>query len=143
MIQDLERIVSDYLRELPAVATLSTRIVGKTPTRDTRGTRDSWVRVTQLAAPDVTGGAPDHLIAYVLQFDCYAGDDEGGGPHGQPEATQLGRTVRVALREMEATTQDGVVVTEVRITGHLRSPDPEFQPARERVIVTAEIRAHA
>lgn len=136
MIADLEKITSNYLRTHPTVTPLGTRLVGKTPTQDSGGTTGSWVRVTQLDARDQTRGAPDHLIAYLLQFDCYA-----GSTGGQPEATSLARTVRAALAAMPGT-RDTVVVTSVRFTGHIRLPDTDFSPSRERVVLTAEIRAH-
>lgn len=138
MIADLEKIASDYLRTHTAVAALSTRFVGKTPTEDTGGTHDAWVRVAQLAAPNVTRGPAEHLVAYLLQLDVYASDDGG-----QPEANTHARTIRAALHDDFPGQRTGAVVTNVRFTGHLRLPDTEFKPARERVVLTVEIRAHS
>lgn len=124
-IPDLERIASDHLRAR------SVRAVGKTP--DVRDA--AWVRVTQLDASQ--NGSPDHLVSFLLQFDCYAGETGG-----QPEAVQLGRTVRALLGDLPGV-HGTDVVTGVEITTHARVADTDLEPARERVIVTAEIWAHA
>jgi hypothetical protein len=137
MIPDLEKVVSNYLRSHTSVTPLGTRFVGKTPTQSSGGTDDSWVRVTQLDARDATGDL-EHLIVYLLQFDVYA-----SGTGGQPEASTNARTVRAALADLRGSTHDGVTFARVRFTSMARVPDNDFAPARERVILTAEIRAHA
>lgn len=132
-VVDMEKIASDYLRTRPAVEALSARVVGKTPS----STVDPWVRVTRLEATNDPSSKVEHLIAYLLQLDCYAGE-EGG----QPEANSLGRSVRAALVEMPGIV-GGAVVTSARIAGDIRLPDGDFEPARERVVLTARIHAHA
>ncbi len=49
------------------------------------------------------------------------------------------RTARAVLHALAGTTTDGVVVTRVRFTGHLRAPDTALEPARERVVLTAQL----
>ena len=134
MIPDLEKVAGKYLREHATIVELSARVVGKAPP-DTDST--PWVRVTQLDAQREPSSRVDHLISYLLQLDCYA--TEAGG---QPQASLLGRTVRAALMDMPGA-RDDATVTATRILGHLRSPDPDLEPARERVILTVEIHAHA
>lgn len=140
MIPDIEKVAGSYLRADSAVAAIvGRRIVGKTPS----SVGEAWVRVTQLDARDAPDSRAEHLINYLLQFDCFAGyeppDDAG---HGQPEANLLARTVRDALWDMPGV-HDDTVVTSVRFTGMTRIPDTDFEPARERVILTASIHAHA
>lgn len=131
-IPDAERIVSDYLRSHADVVALATRVVGKTP--DTVST--SWVRVTLLDAANEAGSRPERLIDYMLQLDCFA-----GATGGQPEANSLARTVRAVLHEMPGL-QGGVVVTCVRFIGMARIPDTDFEPARERIVLTATVWMH-
>jgi hypothetical protein len=129
---NIEKLVADYLRAQSAITSSGARMVAKTP--------DSlvapWVRITQLDAPNATGAEVEHLIGYMVQLDCYAGE-EGG----QPEAVNVALAVRRALIALPGT-RDGVVVTGTRIVGHIRRPDIDREPARERVILTAEIHAH-
>lgn len=138
MIPDIEKVVGAYLREHDDIVALSAEVTGQTP-RDTTG---AWVRLTLLAAPDASSGV-EHLIGFLIQLDCYsshAGLD--GSP--QKEASVLGRTVRAALKALQGTTQDGVVVTGVQFPGMLRLPDEQdFEPARERIVLTATVWAHA
>jgi len=132
LIPDGERLVSRYLREHAAIDALGARVVGKTPD----STSTSWVRVTQLDAGQ--GPSPsDRLVPFYFQFDCYAGA-EGG----QPEANTLGRTIRAALTEMSGTYADGTV-SGAKINGDGRIPDGDFEPARERRVLTATVWAHA
>lgn len=132
MILNAEKLVADYLRAHEDFGELETRVVAKTP-----GEQDSsWVRLTLLDAPDATG-THDHLIAYLLQCDCYA-----ARAGGQPEAMLLGQTTRAALREMPDHSFEEAVVTEVRFVGMLRLPDVDLEPARERVVLTANVWAH-
>jgi hypothetical protein len=133
LIPDCEKLTSDYLRTHAEVSTLTSRIVGKTPS----DTSDPWVRVTQLDASNQTLSRPEHLIEYLIQFDCYAGVDGG-----QPEAKTLASTVREALADMPGATYDGAVCTNARFTGMARIPDTDFEPARERVILDATIWMH-
>jgi len=132
-IPDIEKISSDYLRSDAGVVALGARVVGKSP-----GNTDTpWVRVTQLDATSTHRA--DHLVNYLLQFDSYAGKTGG-----QPEANSLGRAVRKALMQMPDATHTGAVVTGVQIIGHARIPDTSIdEPARERVVITAQVWAHA
>jgi hypothetical protein len=123
MVPDTERIVSDYLRTHADITALSTRIVGKTP--DNKST--SWVRVTELSAPQVN--QPDHLIEAMIQFDCYA-----GATGGQPEANTLARTVRAVLGTLPN--------AGVRILGGPRGVDTDLEPARDYKILTALVWVH-
>jgi len=136
MIPDAEKLVSGYLRTHPAVAALDTRIVATTPRVDKRDA--TWVKLTQLDATNEARSRPEHLISFLLQFDCYATEDGG-----QPEAVLLARTVRAALVAMPDVTHDGAAVTQVRVLSHARIPDTAFEPARERVLLTADVRLHA
>lgn len=129
MIVDAERLISDHLRE-----TTDHRIVGRTP----KDRAEPWVRVTQINAPSDPTSQVDHLVAFYLQFDCYAGA-EGG----QPEASLLAREIREALNEAPITDFDGAVVSSVKINGASRIPDDAIEPARERFILTSTIHMHS
>lgn len=130
-IVDGEKLLSNYLRTHPDVSGLTARLVGKTPD----DTSTAWVKVQQLNAQDM---APplDHLTRFVLQLDCYA-----GGTGGQPEANRLARVARAAIRDLPGIHAEGTV-TGVGFTGHARIPDVDFDPPRERVVVTAVVYAH-
>lgn len=128
LVPNVEKVVADYLRE-----TIDARVVARTPDNQA----DSWVRLTML---DASAASQDHLIAFLVQLDCYAGRDGG-----QPEAMTLARDARASLRDMrDADPSDTgeVVVSEVRFVGMARIPDQEFTPDRERVILTARIWMH-
>lgn len=120
---DVEKVVSDYLRIHADIVALNTRIVGKTP--DNKST--SWVRVTKLDNPQVN--QPNWLRAFLLQLDCYA-----GATGGQPEANLLCRTVEAVLWTLPN--------AGVRILGGPRLLDTDLEPARDRVITTAEVWLH-
>lgn len=128
LVPDIERVASDYLRTHADIVALSTRIVGKTP--DSKAT--SWVRVTKLDGPQVN--QPDHLVEFMVQFDCYA-----GVTGGQPEVNTLERTVRAVLGTLPGTGG----VTGVQVLGGPRGLDTDLEPARDRAILTALIWAHA
>lgn len=135
MIPDIEKLTTAFLRAQPAVAAaVGRRIVGKSP--DDKST--AWVRLTRLDARGEDGSQPEHLIDFMVQLDCYAGAD-----NGQPEANLIGRTVRDALVAMPRAAHTGAVVTRVRITGDMRRPDTDLEPARERVVLTATVHAHS
>lgn len=134
MIPYAEKVVSDFLRTHAAVVALGARVVSKPP----EDTGTPWVRVTKIDALNSRRSTPEHLIDFLLQFDCYASDDNGA-----PEASLLGRTVRAALHDdLPRASLTGAVVTSVRITGDTRVPDTAFERARERVVLTAEIHIH-
>lgn len=120
-----EKIIADYLRAEDL------RVVVQTP----RDTATSWIRLTQLGAPSRTRA--EHLFEVMVQMDVYAGSDGG-----QPEATELAWTVRNLLAVIEQSDHVGVVVTGSRNAGHIRRPDEDFEPARERVILTQLVWMH-
>jgi hypothetical protein len=98
------------------------------------------VRVTQLDGADVSN--VEHLIDYLVQFDCYAGKDAMDDHVGQAEASLLARTVRAVLKAAKGQTIGGAVISSVRFQGMPRIPDPDFEPARERYVLTATIHMH-
>lgn len=135
MIPYAEKLVSDFLRSHASVVALGARVVSKTPP----ATEEPWVRVTRLDALNEERSRPEHLIDFMLQFDCYASAD-----NGSPEASLLGRTVRAALHDdLPGTSVADAVVTAVRIAGDSRQPDTTFTPARERIALTAIVWAHS
>jgi hypothetical protein len=131
LIPDIEKLVSDYVRDHADIIALSTRVVGRTPVDKYQ----SWIHIAQLDAPQVN--SPDHLVEFMVQFDCYAGVDGG-----QPEAISLARTVRAILGTLAGSHSAGTV-TGVRVLGGPRTLDTKIEPARDREIVTAIIWAHA
>jgi|SRR3954469_14790113 hypothetical protein len=135
LIPDGPAIIGGRLREHPAVMELDARVAGRLPTNFTK----PWVKITQLDATNVTRGQPEHLISYYLQFDCYAG---GAADNGQAEASLLARTIRAVLHDLTDQDIDGVTVVDVAFTSHARIPDEAFEPARERIVLDAEIRMH-
>jgi hypothetical protein len=135
VIPDAPAIIASHLRTHPDVVALDARVAGKLPASFTK----PWVKVTQLDATNVTGGQPEHLINFFLQFDCYAGAD---ADNAQEQASLVGRTIRAVLHDMIEQSIDGVVVTHVAFTSDGRIPDEAFTPARERVVLDAEVRMH-
>lgn len=132
----IEKIVSDYLRDHPAVEALGARVVGKTP----QNTDTPWVKVTQIGG--YQRDRADHLAEFTLQLDCYAAKD-GRDVDGQPGANLLKRTVRAALVGLRDVEHDGAVVTHSRVVGEARIPDSDVDtPARERFALTVEVFAH-
>lgn len=133
MIPDAEAICGAYLREQDSLVALSVNVATQLPRTFTR----PWVRVIQLDNPAVNGSRTDHLIEYMLQFDCYAGS-EGGSP----EASLVTRTVREALRALPQASLDDAVVTGVQFISCPRIPDTDFEPARERYALSALVWMH-
>lgn len=133
MIVDIEKLVAGYLRDHEDIEALDTRIRATTPGAQTGGTVLPWVRVTMLDTRRVTRS--NWLINYLVQLDVYA-----GATGGQPEAVLHARTIDDVLDRMPGPHDDGVV-TKVT-TSMLRLPDGDFEPARERIVLTAEIHAH-
>lgn len=132
LIPDAEKLISDYLRDQGAVAAIvGRRVLGHSPASKD----EPWVLVTQLSAPQDANSSADHLVAFFLQFDCYAGRDGG-----QPEANLLGRTVRAALVVADKSIEE---VSAARINGDARILDTELEPARDRRALTATVYAHA
>lgn len=139
MIPDAEAIITAHLKAHADVTALGARIVGRTPS----ATKAPWARLTQLDASNDTSSRAEHLVSYLLQLDCYAGDDAMDAHDGQGEASLLARTVRAVLHAMPDQSHVGVVVTQVTFPSLLRLPDQDFEPAMERVVLTADVRMHA
>jgi hypothetical protein len=137
----MEAIVGRYLREWPAVNDLvGNRVAGKFPS----STTDPWV-VVRLLDPNNAGASSEfeHLVEYMLQIDCYAGEGEGGADGGgQDEAWAIAATVRAALVEMPSAVLEEVDVTAVTFSSMPRVQDTDFKPARQRYALTAHVYAH-
>jgi hypothetical protein len=132
-VPDMRKIVSDHLRSHAEVTPFTNRVVAK----PADNTATPWVRVRQINATD--RHESDYFGDCMFQCDCYA-----GATGGWPEANDLARAVRKALKLMPAATHTGAVVTRVNIVGDTELEDPDVDdPARARRIVTATIYAHA
>jgi hypothetical protein len=134
-ILDAVAIVGDYLRGSEAVAAL----VGKRVSHKSPDTfEEPWVRITQLDARNETGNRKvEHLVSYYLQIDCYAGSD-----NRYAEAFDLAAAVRVALTVMPKASLEGGVATDVGFLSMPAQPDMDLKPARERLILDAEVFMH-
>jgi hypothetical protein len=135
LIPDGEKLVSGYLRTHDAIEALGARVAGTTPS----SLSNPWLKVTQLDAVDAPNTPFEYLTDHLFQIDCYASNVKDGG---QAEANLLARTTRAALKDLEAEMVDDIQVTQVRFVGMARIPDTDFEPARERVILSAEVRMH-
>lgn len=135
MIPHGRKICADFLRAHDAVAAITGRVVTRTPDE----TDEPWVRVTRLDAANEVGSRPEHLIDFMIQLDCYAGG-EHGTDGGLPEAELLARTVRAALFD---DLPGNAGVTAVRIVGDTQLPDTAFEPARDRIALTALVWMHS
>lgn len=131
---DGDKLLGKFLRDHAQItALIGRRVVVDTP----KDTSDPWIRYTLLDAPNATRAQFEHLIAFLMQLDCYA-----GATGGQPEAKSIAITARELITgELIGSHPDGVV-TGSRILGHIRLPDQDFEPPRERVILTVEFWAH-
>lgn len=138
VIPDAEALIGSWLREHGDITALNARVAGRTPDKTTL----PWIRVTQLDATPIARSRLEHVIDYMIQLDCYAGSEAMSDYVGQAEASLLARTARAALKALEGTTQDDVVIAGVRFTTHLRAPDTDMEPARERYIITANLLMH-
>lgn len=116
------KLVADHLR-----ATTNLRVTAKTPD----DTGHSWIRLTQLGAPQEPQSTTDTVVGYYMQMDCYA--SEFGG---QPEAETMQAQVCAAIIAID---QSVTEATAGRVQGSFYNPDDDFTPARERFIVTATI----
>lgn len=130
MSADIEKAVSNYLREHDDVAALATRIVGGPPS--TTGT--SWVQVVVVTESPLD--LADHSQEAYLQLDCYSGLDGG-----QPECNRIGMAVKAALNQIANVTQGDVVLNGARASFGPRDADPDLGD-RQRRIVTAYVWAH-
>jgi hypothetical protein len=134
LLLNVEPLIGGYLKEVPGVKALEARVVSKTP-----GTTDKpWVRITLLDSPNETGTRQaEHLMAYYLQLDCYAGTSGG-----REEAFAVVRAVRAALVDLpEAQPFEEAVVTDVAPISMPRIPDPDLG-GRERYILDVAIYMH-
>lgn len=138
VIPDAEALVGSWLRDHADITALGARVAPRTPNSLTM----PWIRVTQLDAPPINRAGFDWAIDYLMQFDCYAGSDAMTAHSGQAEASLLARTTRAVLRSVEGSVMGDVAISRVRITTHLRSADTAMEPARERVILVAQILMH-
>jgi hypothetical protein len=121
---DAKRLVSEHLRER-----IDTRVVGKPPDE----TDEPWVQVVVLGGPS---NFPDYLTAFTVQADCYAGKTGGG-----PESREIALAVRAALADIAGTHDQGIA-TGATITGWTELADTDFEPARDRLAITATVWAH-
>lgn len=126
---DVEALLTTYLK-----GETGERIVGETPSN----TGTPWVRVWLQDVLDRTEPT-DHLLMYPVQLDCYAGTP---GPAGQGEAFEIASTIRDFLLAMRHEDFTDAVVTNVRVRGPRRFPDTDFNPARQRYILDAELYVH-
>lgn len=134
-IPDAEALVAGWLREHDDIAALGARVGTRTPATMTL----PWIRVTQLDAPRLRPATFDVAIRFVLQLDCYAGKATTDAQTGRAEAVALGAAARAVLMSLSGTVAGDVAVPSVDITTHMRRPDTTLKPARERVILIAEI----
>lgn len=136
MTPDVERLITTYLPTIPAVVAITASIGTRTPPT----LHDPWVRVTLLDDRPAPSSPALHLIAGVVQIDCYAGAEHAGG---QAQASSLAHAVRAALHAMPKAEHDGAVVIAVKFGGTSRLPDTDLQPARERYTFDASVYCHA
>lgn len=140
LIPDVEKLLGDYLRDHPTIVALGARVAGTVPSN----TRSPWVKVTQIDGTPSPGHRGDHLIDYLVQFDCYAGATATESHNGQAEASTLARTVRAALNGLDSgAVLDTAAVSGVTFTSMSRLPDTAFEPVRERYVLDAQVWAHA
>lgn len=135
VVLDAEELVGRWLREHADILILDARVAGGTPNSTTR----PWIRVTQLDASPVQRARFEHYMDYMLQLDCYAGGSATRDFMGQREASLLARTARAILKDIEGSVTVDAVIARVRFTTHMRAPDTDMEPARERYVVTAHL----
>ena len=129
VIPDIEALLVGYLGPL-----LGIRIVTVQPDQQA----EPWVKIAQLDAKDVSGSYSERLIEYMVQFDFYAGRDENS-----VDASTSARVGRQLLAELPSYGGGDAVVSRVQFISMPHLPDPSFEPARERYVLTANIAAHA
>ena len=134
MLADTEVLVVAHLRATSAVTALTDQIGTETPP-DVTG---KWARVWLLDEGMNARSGALHLVHPLVQIDCYGSNDRGTSAD---EASLLARTIREAIVAMPAATHTGAVVTAARASAR-RLPDTDFDPARERWIVTCELSLH-
>lgn len=102
--------------------------------RTPSSTTDPWVQVHLLENIPDPRSRPIWLRRAHLQLDCYAGEGQR-----LPVATELAADVERALMDMPTASHDGAVVAGVKVTGNRPLADLDFEPPRDRVIVTATV----
>lgn len=127
---DAELVTVTYLDGI-----LDAAVVPETPD----DTSEPWVKVIQIDSAQISGMDADTFNVYFLQLDCYP---SGDGVEHQEEASDLARETRAALVAMPDATHTDAVVTAVRFGGSRRMPDEEFEPPRQRYIISANVYAH-
>jgi hypothetical protein len=131
----MEKILGDYLRDAPAVE----EIVGdRVATKAPRTLDEPWVRIAVLADPPAGRSSADHVIAFYVQLDCYAGKKGD-----QVLANSLARSVRALLGEIHEHEHDAAVVSGAKVEGSRPLPDSTLEQTMDRYIVTATIWAHS
>lgn len=138
VVPDPERVIYEFLTAHTDIEPLETRIVGRTPSQTTvkQGGKDKvmpWVRVTLLDERNITGAPVEEVVSALLQLDIYAGS--------QADVLLHARTIRAALfDDLPGSTVADALVYEVVTVGMARIPDSDFEPARERVMLTIDAR---
>lgn len=139
MIPYGEKVVTGYLNSHGDVQALGALASGTVPSN----TQSPWIKVTLIDASNEALSRVEHLITFAFQFDCFAGKDAMEDFKGQEEASLLARTVREALFVMPDQSHEEVVVTQVRFTNMARIPEGDFEQARERYVLDADVLMHA
>ena len=129
-LPDIEKIVVGYLK-----TQLGSRVVTATPDNQA----ETWVKVTQINVMNVGGPKTDHFNCWDIQLDCYA---SANGIGYQGEASDLFRAARAAMNDMPLNTFTGAVVTAVTFGPCPRVPDTNFDPPRQRYVLSANVYAH-
>lgn len=142
-IPRIEAILFTYLGDHPDLS--GVRVAGSLPSKQSQQAAP-WVKVVQLDATDRSSGL-EHLIEYLVQFDCYAGATAQREHDGQSEAADVALTVRALLKAAQGTVLDtglsrDLAVSQVSFAGMPRLPDTDYEKPRERYVLTAEITGH-
>lgn len=139
-IPDAEALIGAHLRDHPDLEALNARVAGHAPAD---GATSPWIRLTLLDAQNDAQSIPEHLIDYMLQLDCYASAGAMRDHVGQAEANRVALAARAVLHSMPQEFTGDAVITSARFVSMARIPDEGYEPARERVILTATIFLHA
>jgi Protein of unknown function (DUF3168) len=133
-----EATIGDYLRDDPTLVSLDVRVAGEAP----RGMTLPWVIVRQYDGTPEAGSGSRHLHVAYLQLDCYAGATATREHRGQAMAWDVADAVCSALDAIANTSFEDCVVTDATWRKQ-RIPDPDLEPAQERVIVLTTVSLHA
>lgn len=135
LVADAKELLGDYLRNHADIVALDAWVSVKPPAN----LATPWVKLSEIGLGD-RSAAPDHLMSHFLQFDCYARRGRDGGA---VEANLLGRTVRAAIRELAPADVPGWTPSVITLNGPRDlGVDTNFEPARDRTMVEAEILLH-